>query len=178
MLGMFLTDSNPAGVPEVVIRYVGRATGHWELDVGEAVRGPAADPVRARVGDRNLLEYREGLLRPGPVPGPLYTAILRHAVLVMAALAICAVTAALLKDRTDTQAPPPVTSDQAPPAEPGMIPPTILEISRLLAARLLQPHPPGHATHWLNWRRRHQARSRWYHQHAQLARDGGITLVS
>ena len=44
--------------------------------------------------------------RPGPVPGPLYTAILRHAVLVMAALAICAVTAALLKDRTDTQDPP------------------------------------------------------------------------
>jgi hypothetical protein len=111
------------------------------------------------------------------VPGPLYTAILRHAVLVMAALAICAVTAALLKDRTDTQDPP-VTPDQAPPAEPGMIPLTILEISRLLAARLLQPHPPGHATHWLNWRRRHQARSRWYHQHAQLARDGGITLIS
>jgi hypothetical protein len=40
------------------------------------------------------------------VPGPLYTAILRHAVLVMAALAICAVTAAVLKDRTDTQDPP------------------------------------------------------------------------
>ena len=115
---------------------------------------------------------------PGPVPGPLYTAILRHAVLVMAALAICAITAALLKERTDTQAPPPVAPDQAPPAEPGMIPPTILEISRLLAARLLRPHPPRHATHWLNWRRRHQARSRWYHQHAQLARDGGITLVS
>jgi hypothetical protein len=112
------------------------------------------------------------------VPGPLYAAILRHAVLVMAAVAICAVTAALLKDRTDTQAPPPVTPDQAPPAEPGMIPMAILDISRLLAARLLQPHPPGHATHWLNWRRRHQARSRWYHQHAQLARDGGITLVS
>jgi hypothetical protein len=34
-------------------------------------------------------------------------------VLVMAALAICAVTAALLKDRTDTQAPPPVSPDQA-----------------------------------------------------------------
>ena len=71
----------------------------------------------------------------------LYTAILRHAVLMMAALAICAVTAALLKDRTDTQDPP-VTLDQAPPAEPGMIPLTILEISRLLTARLLQPHPP------------------------------------
>jgi hypothetical protein len=32
-----------------------------------------------------------------------------HIALVMAALAICAVTAALLKDRTDTQAPPPAT---------------------------------------------------------------------
>jgi hypothetical protein len=32
---------------------------------------------------------------------------------------------------------------------------TILEISRLLAARLLRPYPPGYATHWLNWRRRH-----------------------
>jgi hypothetical protein len=67
----------------------------------------------------------------------------------------------------------------APARRAGLTwPRSILEISRLLAARLLQPHPPGHATHWLNWRRRHQARSRWYHQHAQLARDGGITLVS
>ena len=36
----------------------------------------------------------------------LYAAIARHTVLVMAALAICAITAALLKDRTGTQAPP------------------------------------------------------------------------
>jgi hypothetical protein len=43
----------------------------------------------------------------------LYTAIARHAVLVMAALAICAITAAFLRDRTDTQAPPPVRPDQA-----------------------------------------------------------------
>ena len=35
----------------------------------------------------------------------LYTAIARHTVLVMAALAICAVTAALLRGRTDSQAP-------------------------------------------------------------------------
>lgn len=34
----------------------------------------------------------------------LYDAIARHTVLVMAALALCAVTAALLRDRTDTQA--------------------------------------------------------------------------
>ncbi len=37
----------------------------------------------------------------------LYTAIARHTVLVMAALAVCAVTAAQRR-HTDTQAPPPV----------------------------------------------------------------------
>ena len=52
----------------------------------------------------------------------LSTAIQRHIVLVMAALAICAVTAAQLKDRTGTQHPPPVTPDQVPPPDPGMIP--------------------------------------------------------
>ena len=70
----------------------------------------------------------------------LYTAIARHTVLVMAALAICAVTAALLSDRTDTQAPPPVRPGQPPPADPGMIPLTVPEIARLLAAT---PGPPA-----------------------------------
>ena len=74
----------------------------------------------------------------------LYTAIARHTVLVMAALAICAVTAALLKDRTDTQAPPPVRPDQPPPAEPGMIPLTVPEIKRLLAALTTRPRPGAH----------------------------------
>jgi SRSO17 transposase len=100
----------------------------------------------------------------------LYDAIARHTVLVMAALAICAVTAALLHDNTDTQAPPPVRPDQPPPADPGMIPLTIPEISRLLAALLTTTWPPGHAVHWMNWRRRHQARSAWYHQRTRLAR--------
>ena len=50
----------------------------------------------------------------------LYTAIIRHAVLVMAALAVCAVTAALVRDRTGTQASPPSGPDQSPPSEnPG-----------------------------------------------------------
>jgi SRSO17 transposase len=106
----------------------------------------------------------------------LYTAILRHAVLVMAALAICAVTAALLKDRTGTQAPPPARPDAVPPADPGLIPLTVREIKRLLAAALDRPKPPGHAAHWLDWRRRHQARSRWFHQRARLARN--YALVS
>ncbi len=101
----------------------------------------------------------------------LYTAIARHLVLVMAALAICAVTAALLKDRTGTQAPPPVRPDQPPPADPGMIPLTIPEIKRLLAALTTRPLPPPHVIHWDKWTRRHQARSRWYHQRARLARE-------
>ena len=96
----------------------------------------------------------------------------------MAALAICAVTAAMLRDRTDTQAPPPVRPDQPPPADPGMIPLTIPEIARLLAGRTLRLHPPGHATHWLDWRRRHQARSRWFHRRARLATSADTTLVS
>ena len=106
----------------------------------------------------------------------LYAAILRHTVLVMAALAICAVTAAQLRDRTDTQAPAPVMPDQAPPPDPGKTPLTIPEIKHLLASRLARPRPPGHDDHWLNWRRRHQARSRWFHKRTRLNRD--YALVS
>jgi len=108
----------------------------------------------------------------------LYTAIARHAVLVMAALAICAVTTALLRDRTDTQAPPPVRPDQPPPAEPGMIPLTIPEIKRLLAALTTRPLPHWLVIHWDAWTRRHQARSRWFHKRARLIRDTEIALVS
>jgi SRSO17 transposase len=104
----------------------------------------------------------------------LYTAIARHTVLVMAALAICAVTTALLRRRTDTQAPAPALPDQPPPAEFGMIPLTVPETGRLLT----HPPPPGSAGHWLDWRRRHQARSRWYHQRTRLARRAELTLAS
>jgi SRSO17 transposase len=103
----------------------------------------------------------------------IYTAIARHTVLVMAALAICAVTAALLRRRTDTQAPAPVLPDQPPPAEFGMIPLTVPETGRLLT----RPPPPGSAGQWLDWRRRHQARSHWYHQRTRLARRTELTLV-
>jgi hypothetical protein len=94
----------------------------------------------------------------------------------MAALAICAVTAALLRNRTGTQAPPPAWPGQLPPADPGMIPLTIPEITRLLAPP--PARPPSHAEHWSAWRRHHQARSRWYHQRARLARDIKIAPVS
>jgi SRSO17 transposase len=103
----------------------------------------------------------------------LYDAIARHTVLVMAAVAICAVTAALLRRRTGTAAPAPVLPDQPPPAEFGMIPLTVPETGRLLG----HPPPPGSAAHWLAWRRRHQARSRWYHQRTRLGRRVEIVLV-
>jgi hypothetical protein len=94
----------------------------------------------------------------------------------MAALAICAVTAAQLRDRTDAQAPPPARPDQPPPADPGLIPLTVHEVKRLLARILDRLRPPWHAAHWLQWRRRHQARSRWFHKRARLARN--YALVS
>jgi SRSO17 transposase len=100
----------------------------------------------------------------------LYTAIARHTVLVMAALAICAVAAARLRRRTDTQAPPPVSAHQPPPPDPGLIPLTVHEIQRLLAAALHRPQPDAHLEHWLTWRRRHQARARWYHYRTRLNR--------
>ena len=104
----------------------------------------------------------------------LYTAIARHTVLVMAALAICAVTAALLRRRTSTAAPAPAFPGQARPAEFGMIPLTVPETGRLLA-RL---PPPGSTGHWLDWRRYHQAQSRWYHQRTRLARETAIVLLN
>jgi SRSO17 transposase len=106
----------------------------------------------------------------------LYTAVLRHLVLVMAALAVCAVTAAQLRDRTDTRAVPPGRPDDQPPADPGLVPLSVPEIRHLLAGGLTRPKPPGHAAHWLQWRRRHQAQSRWFHKRARLARN--YTLVS
>ena len=106
----------------------------------------------------------------------LYTAIARHTMLVMAALAIRAVTAAYLADRTDTQAPPPNTPDQPPPPEPGLIPLTVPETRRLLARLQHRPTPPDHADHWSTWRRRHQARARWFHQRTRLNRE--YTLVN
>jgi SRSO17 transposase len=106
----------------------------------------------------------------------LYTAIHRHVVLVMAALAICAVTAALLRARTGTQAPPPDAPGQPPPADPGLVPLTVPEIRRITAALTTRPLPAPLVIHWDAWTRRHQARARWFHQRARLKRD--YTLVS
>jgi SRSO17 transposase len=121
-------------------------------------------------------EFGKGCFGLDQCQARLHTALLRHFVLVMAAFAICAVTAAMLRDRTDAQAPPPAGPRDSPPGDPGLIPLTVPEIRRLLAAERSHPRSPGHAAHWLRWRRRHQARSRWFHQRARLERD--YALVS
>ena len=135
----------------------------------KASRRPLSRPVRAaglRWPVEEDFEFGKDCFGLDQSQVRLYTAIARHTVLVMAALAICAVTAALLRRRTDTQPPAPVLPDQPPPADLGMIPLTVPETGRLLS----HPPPPGSAGHWLDWRRRHQARSRWYHQRTRLAR--------
>ena len=119
-------------------------------------------------------ELAKGCLGPDQCQARLCTAILRRTVLVMAALAVCAVTAAQLRERTGAQAPPPARPGDMPPADPGLIPLTARDVRRLLAAALRHPEPPGHTAHWLQWRRRHQAQSRWFHQRARLARNNAL----
>jgi hypothetical protein len=48
-----------------------------------------------------------------------YTALHRHLALAMAALAACAITAALARHRTSTLARPPASPDDPPPDDPG-----------------------------------------------------------
>lgn len=98
----------------------------------------------------------------------LYEALLRHLVLVMAALAVCAVTAAAARHRTDTQAMVPSHSDEQPPEDLGLIPLTVAEIKHLFNAAATRTSSLEHAAHWSAWRRRHQARARWFHHRARL----------
>ncbi len=101
----------------------------------------------------------------------LHTAITRHTVLVMAALAVCVIAAARARQRTDIQAQPPAGPDDLPPADPGLIQLTVAEMKRLYCAATTRPRPLWHAARWSRWRRRHQARARWYHKRARLARQ-------
>jgi SRSO17 transposase len=100
----------------------------------------------------------------------LHTALLRHIVLVMAALAICAVTAAHAR----TRAPAPIlptTPDEQPPPDPGLIALTVAEIKRLFELVTCRLQPEDHHLHWTWWRRRHQARARWFHHRTRLRRQ-------
>ena len=97
-----------------------------------------------------------------------YTALTRHLALAMAALAVCATTAALARSRTSTLARPPASPDDLPPADPGLIPLTAAKIKRIFNLVTRAWRTIRHYLHWSWWRRRHQARARWFHQRARL----------
>ena len=137
------------------------------------VPGPAGPRGRAALALRGRFRVRQGLLRARPVPGPpVYRDRPAHR-------AGHGRPGHLRRHRRPAPpphrhpAPAPVLPDQPPPADPGMIPLTVPETGRLLS----HPPPPGSAAHWLDWRRRHQACSRWYHQRTRLARRVEIALV-
>jgi SRSO17 transposase len=97
----------------------------------------------------------------------LHTPIMRHIVLVTAALAICAVAAADARTRAQRPATP-TQPDQPPPPDIGLIPFTVAEIKRLFNLLTRTWRPTEHHLHWSAWRRRHQARARWYHHRARI----------
>jgi SRSO17 transposase len=100
-----------------------------------------------------------------------YTAITRHLALAMAALAVCAAAAALARPRTAALAHPPTSPDDPPPEDPGLIPLTVTEIRRVFNLLTRAWQSIRHYLHWSWWRRRHQARARWFHQRARLRRQ-------
>jgi SRSO17 transposase len=104
----------------------------------------------------------------------LYIALTRHITLVMAALAVCAITAAEAK----TCSPEPLlpsSPDDQPPHDPGLIALTVAEIKRLFILVTRQLRPETHHQHWVWWRRHHQARARWFHHRTRLRRQTHTT---
>lgn len=108
---------------------------------------------RAALAGGRGLRVRQGLLRPRSAAGPPVPRDRPACGPGHGRLAVCAVTAVLLKRHTGSQAPPPARPGQPPPADPGMIPLTVPEVRRLLAATPLPPSP-GHVIHWSGWTRR------------------------
>jgi SRSO17 transposase len=101
----------------------------------------------------------------------LYTALRRHIILTMTALAICAVTASAMRDKTSTLPPEPTSPDDEPPDDPGLIALTVAEVKRLFNLVTRTWRAASHHLHWTLWRRRHQARARWHHQRTRLRRQ-------
>jgi SRSO17 transposase len=100
----------------------------------------------------------------------LHTALLRHLVLAIATLAICAVTAAMRKQATCTLPPAPTSPTQTPPADPGLVSLSVAEVKRLYNLLTRTVLDLAHHLRWVWWRRRHQARARWFHHRARLQR--------
>ena len=103
-----------------------------------------------------------------------YTALLRHIILTMAALAVCAVTASTMRATTATLPPEPVDPDDPPAPDPGLIALTVAEVKRLCNLLTRTVREATHHLHWTWWRRRHQARARWYHRRTRLRRQAEL----
>src|ERR1022692_2843895 len=109
----------PRAHPRWPARRATHGIDHWTAGCGEIShvrfggrphgKGPAPRAPRRAAHPTEFGKDCFGLDEPQV---RLYTAIARHTVLVMAALAISAITAARLRDRTNTQAPPPVRPGQ------------------------------------------------------------------
>ncbi len=100
----------------------------------------------------------------------LYTALLRHTVPTMAALAVCALTAAAEKSR-GRQPVLPNHPDQHPPRDLGLIALTVAEVKRLFNLLTHTGQDIAHHLHRVLCRQRHQSRARWYHHRTRLRRD-------
>lgn len=86
----------------------------------------------------------------------------------MAALAVCAAAATKARATPGRPAPPPTSRHDVPPTDPELIPLTVTEVKRLVNLLTRHWHGIEHHLHWHTWRRRHQARARWFHHRTRL----------
>jgi hypothetical protein len=70
-----------------------------------------------------------------------------HITLVIAALAVCAVTAAAARAAAEPP-PTPTDAEQSPSADPGLIPLTVVEIKRLFNMLTRTRQDTAHHLHW------------------------------
>ena len=72
---------------------------------------------------------------------------------------------------TNTAAAPPIYPNEQAPEDPGLIPLTVAEVKRLANLLTRTDQRLAHHLRWARWRRRHQARARWFHHRNRLRRS-------
>jgi hypothetical protein len=121
--------------------------GHMPTYMPGALRAPNtlrthAGCEHSRMSPRGHQAALKGCFVLGQCQARIYTAVPRHILLVMTALAICAVTAAQLRNRTDAQVPRPQPA-QARHRQPTQASPRSL--FAISSACSPPPQPPGAA---------------------------------
>ena len=149
-------------------------------------RGPGTHGRRETVARRRMPPARQGANRSGPAPGPDLALFVPAHRAVHGAQALLAIAAARpAPSAVESPAPggnrqpaawrdmgklPAAAGDRPPGDDPGLVKVSVPEARRLLR---LATTPMSQAARdlgyaWSRWRRRHQARARWHHYHAQL----------